>query len=591
MSYDGIVTRAVVDELNGYLVGGRIDKIYQPEKDELLFHIYNKGKNFKLLMSASSNYPRLYITEKTIANPDTPPTFCMLLRKMLTSGYILSITQRGNDRTVVFEVSGKDELGETTQRELIVEIMGKHSNIILIDKDSKRIFDSIKRVPIGISRVRQILPGLNYEFLPLGDKLSPLEIDKNGFYKLLNDEAKNTSIKKFFYKNMIGVSPLIASEICQLANIDQDRTIASLNLSDTDRLFLRLNDLMRFALANDYTPAIYMNENSTEIIGFHVLPLELYGKDNIVVKNTVSEMLDSVYVERDTSDRVRQKSSSLKKTVQLKLERAQNKLGKLKDELEESHKRDKYKIYADLIQSNLQAINKGQSKIELLNFYDPEMSLITVPLDIKLGAAENAQHYYKKYAKLKNASVLIESQLSSTEEEISYLEHVLISLDNSTEVFELDEIRLELINEGYINKTRERSKMKKLKLSLPLHFISTDGFNIYVGRNNRQNEELTMKFAKKDDIWLHTKGIPGSHVIIRTEKTETPMSTIEQAALIAAWYSKGKNSPKVEVDYTLRKNVRKPSGSRPGFVTYEQQKTLNVNLSNELINNIRKVED
>lgn len=591
MSYDGIVTRAVVNELRERLIGGRVDKIYQHEKDELAITIYSQGINQKLLVSASSSTPRLYLTNLAFKNPDKPPMFCMLLRKYLIGGHILDIRQEGLDRVVAITISGTDELGHPLNRELIIEIMGKHSNIILIEESTKRIIDSIKRVPIDVSRVRQILPGLQYYTIQNQQKMDPLNVNIQAFCNLIIQSSGNMQIFKFLYQSFTGLSPLIARAICQSSGLEPERTLVSLHEQAISKLFGEFDNTMRRVREGSFKPMIAKNKDTGMIEGFHSLSLEYFGNKGIIYYDSISEMLDSVYSSKDIYDRVSQKSSSLRKIIQARLEKAQNKMSKLREELLESSDREKYKVYADLIQSNLHAIEKGTKVVLLQNFYDPEMKELSVPLDEKLGAVENAQKYYKKYSKLKTASQLLNTQIAETEEEISYLEHVIVSLENSTELYELDEIRNELALEGYISIISKSGKKQRDIISKPLHFISSDGFSIFVGRNNRQNELLTMKTSKKEDFWLHVKGIPGSHVIIRTEGRSITDKTLEEAAVIAAWYSKVRNSSNVEVDYTQRKYVWKPKNSKPGFVQYSNQSTVVVTPNISVIDSIKKVEE
>ena len=574
MSYDGIMTRAVVTELKDLLTGGRIDKVYQHEKDELIIHVYCKGKNHRLLISASSNNPRLYLTNHSKRNPQTPPMFCMLLRKHLSGGVILNISQNGMDRVIIFTISGTDELGMPSEKELVVEIMGKHSNVILIEKETRRIMDSVKRIPAEISRVRQILPGLKYNFIQTEDKSDPLETSKEEFLNIISSTSGNIKLFKFAYQNFIGFSPLLGREICSLTDLDASRTIGSLENAEIERLYNGFCTVRDKINHGEFDPIYIQEKDGTEVIAFYPFPLSQYKGMNQIHSSSVSEMLDYVYKSRDTFDRVNQKSASLKKILHTKLERAQNKLAKQKEELLESQEREKYKVFADLIQSNLHRIEKGADFVVLQNFYDENLTELKVPLDPKISAVENAQRYYKKYGKLKTASRLLLEQIPDTESEISYIEHVLVSLENSDEVEALDEIKDELIHEGYIQRRSMKGKNKKEKTSEPLQFSSSDGFQILVGRNNRQNETLTMKTARKEDLWLHTRGIPGSHVIIRTEGKKVPDSTLKEAAMVAAYFSKGRNSGQVEVDYTEKKYVRKPKNAKTGMVIYENQKTV-----------------
>ncbi|MDY0234411.1 MAG: NFACT RNA binding domain-containing protein [Gudongella sp.] len=591
MSYDGITTRAIVHELSQLLIGGRIDKIHQQEKDELLIQVYSNGKNYKLLLSASSNNPRLYITNESKKNPLSPPMFCMLLRKHITSSIILNIEQYKMDRVVVFTLSGFDELGNKKNRELIIEIMGKHSNIILVDKESHIILDSIKRVPLSISRVRQILPGLQYLFIDIDEKSNPIDLNLKEFKSHLEKAEKNQKLLKFLYGSYMGLSPLISREICFLADLESNRTIISLNSDSILKLYDAFSIIMTKVNNNEFEPMYISREDTEEIIAFYAMPLKQYGNIEFTEVDSISALLDYVYSKKDTFDRVIQKSANFRKMLVNRLERSQKKLANQKEDLLNSRDREKYKIYADLLQSSLHKIPKGSSEILLENYYDENLKELLVPLDSKVSAAENAQNYYKKYAKLKTANRLLLKQIPDTQAEIDYIEHVIMSIVNSASVEDLEEIKEELIIGGYITiKTKSRKKIKEKPLK-PLHFISSDNFHIYVGKNSKQNEFLTMKIAKKEDIWFHTKGIPGSHVILKTEGKEIPESTMLESAILAAFYSSGRNSSSVEVDYTDKKYVRKPKNAKTGMVIYTNQKTLLVNPQLLKSQEITKVED
>lgn len=591
MSFDGIVTNAVVRELNTTILGGRVDKIYQPEKDELAIAIHNNGVNYRLVMSASSNNPRIYLTNSSKKNPESPPMFCMLLRKHISGGIILNIEQYEMDRIVFIDISAQDELGQPTEKRLVIEIMGKHSNIMLIDKPTSRIIDSIKRVTDEMSRVRQILPNSIYENPPIKDKKNPLKTNFEEFHEMMENQAKNTAIYKFFYFNYLGLSPLISREIC-LESIDLDRTIMSISEDEIKELYSSFNNFMEKIIKGSFTPLYITNKDGNEILAFHSLDLNQYGSENKHYLDSISNVLDICHKKKDVLDRISQKSQSIRKSIGIKLDRALSKLGKQKEELLESMDREKYKIYADLISANLHRIDRGIKEIILENFYDENMAEILIPLDIKLSPVDNAQRYYKRYSKLKNANNLLLDQIPDTEAEIEYLENVLLSIENASEVYELDEIKEELITEGYI---KANSKMKKKKkkevIAQPQHYISRDNFNIYVGKNNRQNDYLTMKFAHKEDTWLHVQNMPGSHVLIKSEGKEIPSTTLEDAANLAAYFSKGKNSNHVAVDYTQRKYVRKPKNAKTGMVIYENFKTIIIDPSNQKIQELKKVEN
>ncbi len=591
MSYDGITTRSVVHELSSFLIGGRIDKIYQQEKDELLIQIYNNGKSYKLLLSASSNNPRLYLTTKSKKNPLSPPMFCMLLRKHITSSIILNIKQYKMDRVIVFTLSGFDELANKKNRELIIEIMGKHSNIILVDKESHIILDSIKRVPISISRVRQILPGLPYSFIDIDEKSNPLDLNLKEFISNLEQADKNQKLLKFLYGSYMGLSPLISREICFLADLEPNRTIISIDENSILNLYNSFNTIMTRVNNNEYEPMYISNKDTEEIIAFYSFPLKQYGNIPFTKLSGISELLDYVYSRKDSFDRVTQKSAHFRKTLVNRLERAQKKLANQKDDLLESKDREKYKIYADLIQSNLHKIPKGVSEVLLENYYDENLKKLLIPLDNRISPAGNAQNYYKKYAKLKTANRLLLKQIPETQLEIDYIEHVIMSIENSASVEDLEEIKEELVASGYITVKSKSRKKPKEKTPKPLQFISSNNLNIYVGKNSKQNEFLTMKIAKKEDLWFHTKGMPGSHVIVKTEDKEVPEQTIMEAAILAAYYSSGRNSSSVEVDYTEKKHIRKPKNAKMGMVIYKNQKTLMVNPQLLKSQKITKVED
>lgn len=591
MSFDGIVTNSIVTEFNDKLIGGRIDKVYQPEKDEILINIRNQGENLKLLISAASNNPRTYLTQGSKVNPPEPPMFCMLLRKHLIGGNILRIEQYKLDRIISIDISAIDELGEKSEKTLVVEIMGKHSNIIFMEKDSKKIIDSIKRVSFDMSRVRQIFPGNTYILPPNKEKSNPLTTTKEEFLALLKEEKVNTHIYKFFYFNYMGMSPLISKEICFDADIEIKRSLSSLSDNDIDFLYESFNKIMEKVRHKNFNP-MFIRNNDQSILTFYALDLLMYGEENKHYMPTISEVLDKVYVSKDNFDRVIQKSQSINKSIQVKLDRTINKFSKQKNELIESKDREKYKIYADLISANIHNIGAGLKEISVPNFYDEEMKEITIPLDEKKSPPENAQRYYKRYSKLKSREKLLNIKIKETKQEIDYLENVLVSIDNSTTVEEIEEIRDELIEESYIrdtSKDRLRRKRKKKKTFKPYHYISKDGFDIYVGKNNVQNEYVTLKLARKDDIWLHVQGMPGSHVIIKKGNQDVPDSTLEEAATLAAYYSKAKNSANVSIDYTDKKYVRKTANSKPGMVIYDNFKTINITPSKAKIDSIKNI--
>lgn len=589
MSLDGIVIRSIVHELNNEILEGKVDKIYQPEEDEILLNIRAKGKNHKLLISASSNNPRIYLSNYTKSNPISPPMFCMLLRKHLQGGRITNIMQSDMDRIVHIDIQSFDELGILSTKTLIIEIMGRHSNIILLDKESNKILDSVKRVTPDISSVRLVFPGVLYTQPPSQDKLNPLLINKESMLNKLDDNNEGVPVFKFIYKTYTGISPLIAREICYKTNIDESSKIGALRKSDLDSLFTTFSGLINQINLNQYTPTMIINEKENKVLAFSAIDINQYGDFNKKQLNSVSELLEEYYETRDRLDRIKQRSSSLKKLISTKLDRAQKKLSKQQEELLTAEKREKYKIHGDLITANIFRIEQGQHEVEVENFYSELNEPLKIKLDPRLTPSQNAQKKYKKYAKLKTAYAFMSKEIVKTKGEIEYLEHILVSIDNCSRVTELEEIREELIDEGYIRKSSKKKNKKQNTQSDPRHYISSDGYDMYVGKNNKQNDYLTLKFASKNDIWLHTKDIPGSHVIIKTNGEEIPPQTIKEAALLAAYYSKGKMSSNVPVDYAERKNVRKPNGAKLGMVIYENNNTIYVTPELEQISKIKEI--
>ena len=590
MSLDGMVTSAIVDELRSTIIGGRVDKIYQYDKNEILINIYNQRKNNKLIVSASPNSPRIHLTNHTISNPSTPPMFCMLLRKHLMGGIVLNVEQHDTDRIIFVDISSIDDLGESVEKRLAIEIMGRHSNIILIDKETDKIIDSIRRITHNISRVRQVLPGIEYEYPKTDGKLNPLYLNKKEFCKLLDEGNRTTKTYKFFYSTYLGLGPLIGKEICFLSGIDYDKPVGNLTPREKESLFDAFVSIIDIIKAKKFKPVLIQNPSTDKYQTFYAIDIKQFRSYNKVYINSISKALDIYYRKNIQLNRISQLAQSIKKDVQTALNRSLNKLSKQKHELLESRDRKKYKVYADLISANIYRIDKGMEKIELENFYSETMEKIIIPLDKKLSPALNAQRYYKKYSKLKNAHSLLSKQIPDTKAEIEYLENVLISIDNCTEPADLEEIEEELVKESYLKNKGKRKRRKTKTKPKPHHYISSDGLDIYIGKNNRQNDYLTLRFAHREDLWLHAQNMPGSHVIVRRKNNEVPHTTLEEAALLAAYYSKGRHSTNVPIDYTKRKNVRKPKNARTGMVIYDDFNTLFVTPDKKQINRIKKVD-
>jgi len=564
MAFDGFTIAAVTKQLQDTLAGGRIYKIAQPENDELLLTIKTTSGQYRLLLSADASLPLIYLTSKNKQSPMTAPGFCMLLRKHLQNARIISVTQPGLERCVHITVEHLDELGDLCQKVLILELMGKHSNLIFCN-DKGLIIDSIKHVSSAVSSVREVLPGREY-FLPrTQDKKDPLALTRNEFLDTLTSKAQ--SAYKAIYNNLTGISPLLAQEICYRAGIDADQPVTSLTGSERDRLWLAFDGIMTIVRTGAYTPCItYEHHAPAE---FAPLPLTRYAAENTVTYSSISEVLERYYEEKSTVTRIRQKSVDLRKIVATALERNVKKLDLQVKQLRDTGKRDKYKVYGELINAYGYSVPQGAKSMEALNYYTSET--ITIPLDETLSPAENAQKYFEKYNKLKRTSEALTTLTKEVQDEIAHLDSISNALDIAVAEEDLVQIKEELIEAGYIRRKggSHSAGNKKVKItSRPFHYISSDGYHIYIGKNNYQNDELTFKVATGNDWWFHAKQMPGSHVIVKANNEQLPDRTFEEAARLAAYYSKGKSQDKVEVDYLQKKNVKKPNGAKPGFVVY-----------------------
>ncbi|MDO5708226.1 MAG: NFACT RNA binding domain-containing protein [Andreesenia angusta] len=590
MALDGIVLRAIETEFQNRLIGMKIDKIHQPERDELIMSLRGKGQSLKLLLSASSNNPRAYITNVNKSNPLSPPMFCMLLRKHIQGGIIKSIKQIDLERILIFEIESMDELGIMSIKQIIIEIMNKHSNIILVRKEDNKIIDSIKRVSIETSSLRQVLPNLDYKLPPSQNKENPIDIDINKFINLLKENSKAEQSFKFLYKTFLGMSPLVAREIVYESKIDSDKLTKDLIEDEIIALWNAFNRIYRKIEDRRFINNIVKTKDEEKLLAFSSIKLNQFGDSDREYYDSISEMLDYYFRKRDNQDRIKQKSNDLRKNIITKIDRLKNKVSKQELELRESKNRDIFKIKADLLMANLYKINRGDTSVEVENFYDPEMKKMKINLNPKFSASDNAQKYYKKYNKLKHAGRLLQKQIDKSNMEIEYLQNIVYSIDSSNSIEDIEEIRDELIGEKYL-KSYNKSKSKMKKISKPHHFISSDGLDIFVGKNNKQNDKLTMKTAYKTDLWFHTKDIPGSHVILKSDGGVFPENSIREAALLAAHFSKGNMSENVAVDYTERRNVRKPNGAKPGMVIYENNNTIYITPNKSDIEKIKKAMD
>lgn len=560
MAFDGITIANIVTELNQTITGGKINKIAQPENDELIITIKNQRKQYRLFLSASASLPLIYLTETNKPSPLTAPNFCMLLRKHIGSGKIIAIEQPGMERIIRFTIEHLNELGDLCTKYLIVEIMGKHSNIIFCNEEDQ-IIDSIKHVSAHMSSVREVLPGRPYFIPETQSKLNPFVLTEEIFQEKIFPRPVN--VAKAIYTSITGISPLMAEEVCYRAGIDGG--IPTDGLEDVERVhlahtFLRMVDDIR---DGHFEPNIIYK--GKEPVEFACFPLSQYQDYRAVSYPSIFPVLETYYAEKNIVTKMRHKTVDLRKIVQNALERNVKKYQLQQKQLKDTEKKEKYRVWGELLNTYGYEVEPGAKSMEALNYYTNEM--IQIPLDETMTPQENAKKYFDKYSKLKRTKEALDTLLQETGDEIKHLESIAASLDIASSEEDLVQIKEEMMEYGYVK--RKNTGGKKVKVtSRPYHYISSDGYDIYVGKNNFQNDELSFKFASGNDWWFHAKGQPGSHVIVKSKNEELPDRTFEEAGKLAAYYSKGRQAPKVEIDYTQKKNLRKPTGGKPGFVVY-----------------------
>lgn len=577
MSFDGIFTKAVVDEIYPLLLNGKINKINQPDKNEINLQIYNK-ENYKLLLSCANNLSRIHLSEKSKKNPITAYNFCMLLRKHLVGGTIKNIYQHKMDRVVCFEIENLNELKELSKKLLIIEIMGKHSNIILVDKESNKIIDAIKHIDSRQSSIREVFPNKDYFFVK--DEKENI-LDEN--YKLPSEILKISepiSMKKFFYTNYLGFSPIISYELLNNSNVDSDVNSANLNDEDIKRIDENFVKIVENIKDKNYYP-IFIKDEMNNNKDFYCFDLNLYEKKESV--DSLSKLVESFYHNNSLRDRINQKASGFKKILNTKLNRLTNKYLAMNDELLNNQSKEDLKNFADLLSINIYKIEKGMKKVLVENIYD-NMEEVEISLDERKSPRENIEAYYKKYKKLKTADEIIKAELPKIEEEIKYIKQILETIEIITELNELSEIEEELISLGYIRKSKKNKQ--KLEKSKPYVFETDSGALIYVGKNNLQNENLTLKFANKNDIFFHAQDVPGSHVILRGANLTEDDYKI--AGFLAGYYSYFKNEGYANIDYTEKKHIRKAKGTGLGMVYYDNYKTLFIDFKDKLYEKYKK---
>lgn len=572
MALDGVFLRHIKTELEEKLLNSKVDKIYQPAKDEIILFMRAKEGNFRLLLSARADSPRIHITKDNPENPQTPPMLCMLLRKRLSGARLRQMRQPALERILMLDFEGTNELGDRIMMTLVIEIMAQYSNVIFTDGEGI-IIDALKRVDASMSSRRLILPGLKYELPPQQDKCCMLDMTAENLVEKMIQAPKNQVLSKAVLGTVQGISPVIAREIDFLTGNGQDLPAHELTEENKKRLTFFIQNMTETAQHCCGKPYILLNAEGKPF-DFSFMDITQYGSGaKTVLCADFCTLLDSFFSQRDSMERMKSRSADLRRVVGSAIERLQRKVLAQEEELKQCADRERFRICGDLIQANLHAIEKGASACTVQNFYDEQLADITIELNPAWTAARNAQKYYTDYRKAKTAEQVLQVQIQKAQEETAYLSSVLDSLSRAASERELQEIRTELEQQGVV-RSKIKDKQRKQSLMPPLTFTTPTGMTVLVGRNNRQNDQLTLKQASKNDLWFHTKDIPGSHTILLTENQEADEASILFAAQLAAAHSKAKEAGKVPVDYTKIRYVSKPQGAKPGMVIYVNQKTL-----------------
>ena len=585
MPLDALCLSGVVHELQNALSGAKIDKIYQPGRDEVVLALRAPAGNVKLLLSANPSHPRAHLTQISRENPDKPPMFCMLLRKHLSGARLLELVQPPMERVVDLRLEALDELGDRVERRLVLEAMGRHSNLILLDGEG-RIMDCLRRVDSDMSARRQVLPGLFYRLPPAQEKLDPSSLDRAALESALTAAPEESQADKWLLDTFGGLSPLICRELAFRAGGATDARLHQMGEGGRSRLLDELEGLLRSVQENSFTPVMLEKEGHPSDFTFQ--PISQYGPAvSCVPFPSFSALLDRFYEQRENQERVRQRGQDLIRSVTNARDRAARKIGLQEQELAATRDRERLRQFGDIITSNLHAMEKGMSRLTAADFYDPECPQIHIPLDPLLTPQQNAAKYYKEYNKAKTAESILTLQLEKGRRDLDYLNSVLEAIALAEGERDLQEIRQELTDTGYLRRPSKARDRGKRVASKPMEFRSSSGLRISVGKNNTQNDLLTTKQAFKSDLWFHTQKIHGSHVILWTEGGQPDLTSIQEAAQLAAWFSQGRESGKVAVDYTPVKYVKKPGGARPGMVVYTTYETAYVAPDGELARRLR----
>lgn len=585
MPLDSLCLSGLVSELNTAVLGGKIDKIYQPGRDEIVLALRAGTGSVKLLLSANPNHPRAQLTQISRENPDVPPMFCMLLRKHLTGARILNIRQPHLERIVDISLEVLDELGDRVERRLVLEAMGRRANLILLDSEG-RITDCLRRVDTDVTFKRQLMPGMFYRLPPVQDKQDPTTLDRESLQRLLSAAPEEAQADKWLLDTFRGLSPLVCRELAFQAGGSTDVRLNVLGLAGRTCLLNALEALLVSVQENNFTPTMLIKDKKP--FDFTFFPVKQYG--SLLETRpypSFSRMLDEFYEQRENLERVRQRGQDLIRAVSNARDRTARKIGIQEQELAVTHDRERLRQLGDIITSNLHAMKKGMTCLRAMDYYDPQGGEVSIRLDPLLTPQQNAARYYKNYTKAKTAEQMLTVQLDKARKELDYLNSVLESITLAEGERDLQEIRQELTDTGYMHRQAKTKEREKRLSSKPMEFRSSAGLRISVGKNNTQNDLLTCRQAFKSDIWFHTQKIHGSHVILWTEGAQPDLQSLKEAACLAAWFSQGRDSGKVAVDYTPVKYVRKPAGARPGMVVYTTYETALVTPDGALVKKLQ----
>lgn len=587
MPFDGMVLAAVKRELDA-LTGYRIDKIYQPSREEVHLILGKSGGKLRLILSADPGMARVHLTARAVENPSSPPVFCMVMRKHLEGGRITGFSQEGYDRVLVITVDARDELGMPAPKQIICEIMGRHSNVILYDPGTGAILDGIKRYTHAVSRHREVLPGRPYVPAPAQEKINPLSLDEEEFFSLMLQNDLNSKVRDVVQRHFDGLSPILAREAAWRAGLEPDTPLDVLGRGQLTSLYLVLREIYSLAEKGQFRPTLlYDGRILRDFAAFDLTHLEVCGRP----AGGMNQAVDEFFRQKIQAGRMEGLRQSILSTVKKETGRLEKKLAAQTADLEAAAGAQDLRLYGELVKANIHRLNKGDTGVRLENYYAEGSPEVVITLDPRLSPAENAQSFFRQYSKAKKVLENATVHAGATRSELDYLAGVENSAYLASTTEDLAQIRAELVDQGYLKPAaKQPARRKEQDAPLPSSFLSGDGFQIFAGKNNRQNDYLTMKAARPEDIWMHAREIPGSHVVIRTGGRKVPPATLEEAATLAALFSRAKNSSKVPVDYTLRRNVSKPRGAKPGFVIYTGQKTVIVEPDSSLPEKLAKNE-